>query len=60
MFAVKKAPLIHDEIGEPSQTITAGAANWHRDARSESEFPRRAALARRILVMLFEPSGKPN
>jgi hypothetical protein len=59
MFEAKKAPV---ETGEPlpasAAAITAGVAAWHRDVHCE--FPRRADLARRILITLFEQSGKPN
>jgi hypothetical protein len=35
-----------------------GGAVWRRDARSE--FPRRAAFARKMLLLLFERGGRPN
>jgi hypothetical protein len=50
------------EIEAKAAALTAdledGGAVWRRDARSE--FPRRAAFARKMLLVGFGPKERPN
>jgi hypothetical protein len=64
LISVRKAleswsikPIMVDKTTEDRPRKTQLDA-WHRDARFESKFPRRADFARRMLLASFEPAAE--